>query len=132
MSHQVNIISWFYVYSFLVVFAKLSHQNTASEFHTYESQASENKADVKRLSHWSRGLIMEYFLQERTELLVREEWALLKMMAPYTYVTNFKLQNIIIDNCNGIIWSAICNAYVDVHNTYMSAMLVTRILDLII
>ena len=35
---------------------------------------------------------------------VKEEWALLKMMAPYTYVTNFKLHNIIIDNCNGIMF----------------------------
>ena len=58
----MNFISWFYVYSFLVVFAMLSHQNMASEFHTYESQASEDKVDVERLSNWSRGLIMEYFI----------------------------------------------------------------------
>ena len=37
----------------LVVFATLSHQNMASEFHMYESPASEDKDDVERLSHWS-------------------------------------------------------------------------------
>ena len=39
----------------------------------YESQASEDKVDVEKLSHWFKELIMKYFLQERTELSVKEE-----------------------------------------------------------
>ena len=53
----------------------------------YKLQASEDKVDVERLSHWSRELIMKYFLQERTEMSVKEERALIKMMALNTYYT---------------------------------------------
>ena len=66
----------------------LSHQNMASELHMYESQVSEDKVDVKGLSHWSRELIKKYFLQKKEkEMSLKEERALIKMMAPYTYCT---------------------------------------------
>ena len=47
----------------------------------YESQVSKDKVDVERLSHWSRELIKKYFLQKKTEMSVKEERALIKMMA---------------------------------------------------
>ena len=59
----------------------------ASEFLMYESQASEDKVDVERLSHWSRELIKMYFFQVRTEVSVKEERALIKIIAPYIYCT---------------------------------------------
>ena len=101
LPHWATSISWLYVYSLLVVFATLSRQNMASEFHMYESQASENKVDVERLSHWFRELIKKYFLQERIEMSVKEEKALIKMMAPYTYCTIIEiwLVKLYIVNC---------------------------------
>ena len=53
----------------------------------YELKVSEDKVDVERLSHWSRELIKKYFLQKKKEMLVKEERALIKMMAPYIYCT---------------------------------------------
>ena len=58
----------------------------ASKFHMYELQVSEDKVDVERLSHWSRELIKKYFLKMKKEMSVKEEKALIKMMAPYTYI----------------------------------------------
>ena len=72
LSHQVNFTSWFYVYSFLVVFTTLSHQNVASEFHMYESQASEDTVDVEGLSHWSRELIMKYIFLTGEDRVISE------------------------------------------------------------
>ena len=108
LCHQVNFIITFNAWLFLVVFSTCTLSYQVTFFHGFmfnhswwflpylatriwhqSSTCMNHKCQriklmcMWRFSHWSRELIKKYFLQKKKEMSVKEERALIKMMALY-------------------------------------------------